>query len=258
MKVQVLVAAMNQKDHSLLEKMNIDSDVIVGNQCDFDSVERFEYKKHKATYLNFCERGVGLNRNNALMRASGKYCLFADDDMVYVDNYAEIVEKAFEQHPNADVIVFNIFENTPTRYIIKKEERVFLHNYLRYGTARIAIRLSSIRNNGIFFHLCFGGGTDHCHGEDNIFLSDCLKKKLKIIAIPQTIATLTEQRPSTWNSGYNEKYLMDQGMLYKTISRKFWILLCLQDAMRHSRKYYKIPWIKAFRLMCFGGDSREV
>ena len=39
MSVQVLVAAMHQKDHSLLEKMHLKSDVIVANQCDFNSVE---------------------------------------------------------------------------------------------------------------------------------------------------------------------------------------------------------------------------
>ena len=31
MKIQVLVAAMNQKDHSLLKSMNIQSDAIIGN-----------------------------------------------------------------------------------------------------------------------------------------------------------------------------------------------------------------------------------
>lgn len=43
MTVQVLVAAMNQTDHSLLKKMNIQSDVIVGNQCNHDSVEKFTW-----------------------------------------------------------------------------------------------------------------------------------------------------------------------------------------------------------------------
>ena len=50
MRVQVLVAAMNQYNHSLLEKMHIQSDVIVGNQCDFNGIEHFEYKGYSATY----------------------------------------------------------------------------------------------------------------------------------------------------------------------------------------------------------------
>ena len=46
MSVEVLVAAIHQKDHSLLEKMNIQSDVIVGNQCDRNEIESFEIKAH--------------------------------------------------------------------------------------------------------------------------------------------------------------------------------------------------------------------
>lgn len=248
MSVQVLVAAMHQKDHSLLEKMNIQSDVIVGNQCDYNSIEKFDYKGHSALFLNFNERGVGLNRNNALMRADGKYCLFADDDMVYVDGYESIIEEAFERHPDADVITFNLFEEIPIRYVIKKTEKVGFLNYLRYGTARIAIRLESIRDCGIFFNLCYGGGTKHCHGEDNLFLTDCLKKGLRIYAEPIFIAKLTEERDSTWNKGYNNKYLFDQGCLYRAISKRWWKILCMQDALRRSKLYGISPY-KAYRKM---------
>lgn len=248
MKVQVLVAAMNQTDHTLLEKMNINSDVIVGNQCDSNSVEKFKYKGYEAIYLNFNERGVGLNRNNALMRATGDVCLFADDDMVYVDNYVEKVQAAFERYADADVIIFNLIEKTPTRYIIKKPMKVNRLNYLRYGTARIAVKLESIKRNAIYFNQCFGGGTEYSHGEDNLFLTACLDKGLKIYAVPEYIAELTEERESTWNSGYDEKYLRDQGCLYKAISRRWWKLLCLQDAVRHS-KLYKKPWKKAYTIM---------
>ena len=59
MKLQVLVAAMNQVDHSLLDKMNIKSDVIVGNQCNYNSVEFFDYNGFNAKYYNFNEREIG-------------------------------------------------------------------------------------------------------------------------------------------------------------------------------------------------------
>lgn len=248
MTIQVLVAAMNQIDHSLPKKMNINSDAIVGNQCDHNSIEEYEWEGHTIKYLNFAERGVGLNRNNALMRATGDICLFADDDMVYVDEYVDIVCKAFEKYPDADVIAFNLREKEPTRYIIEHEGKVGYFNYLRYGAARVAVRLESIRKNGIAFNLCFGGGTEYSHGEDNIFLTDCLKKGLKIYAVPETIAVLTEERVSTWNKGYDEKYLQDQGILYRTISRRLWRLLCLQDALRR-RKSYPMGFIKAYKTM---------
>lgn len=259
MRIQVLVASMNQTNHSLVEKMNIRTDAIIGNQCNHNSVEKFEYNDNIIKYYNFAERGVGLNRNNTLMRADADICLFADDDMVYEDNYAYVVEKAFLDNPTADVIVFNLKEKEVTRRIITKKSKVGYLNYLRYGTARVAVRLSSVKKHGIYFNQCFGGGTEHCHGEDNLFLNACLKKGLKIIAVPNYIATLTEERVSSWNKGYDERYLHDQGVLYRTLSRRWWRLLCLQDAVRRCRSY-NMSWMKAYKLMLcnskIGGGGR--
>lgn len=248
MRVQVLVASMNQIDHSLLDRMNIQSDVIVGNQCDYNLIEKFEYKGNTVVYLNFAERGVGLNRNNALMRATGDICLFADDDMVYVDNYPAIIVNAFESNPEADVIVLNLIEKDSNRKQINKKSRVNIFNYLRYGTVRVAFKLNKVKEQGIYFNQCFGGGTEHCHGEDNLFLTDCLKKGLKIIALPIEVAELTDIRESTWNKGYDEKYLRDQGILYKTISRRWWKFLCFQDAVRR-HKSYGVSIIRAYNIM---------
>lgn len=249
MKIQVLIATMNQKDHSLISKMNIKTSAVIGNQCSINSIEDFVVGNQEIKYLNFSERGVGLNRNNALMRADADVCVFADDDMVFDDNYAETVEKVFRENPQADVIIFNIREKEPTRKIVTKKTRVGYFNYLRYGTARIAIRLMSVKKCGIYFNQCFGGGTEHCHGEDNLFLNSCLKNGLKIIAVPEYIATLAENRESSWNEGHNEKYLKDQGALYQTMSRRWWKVLCLQDALRRSKRHYNMPWIKAYKKM---------
>lgn len=181
--------------------------------------------------------GVGLNRNNALMRATGDVCLFADDDMVYKNNYVSLLEEAFLNNPKADVIIFNLIEKDSKRKQITKRIKVGWFNYLRYGTARVSFRLKSVKENGIYFNQCFGGGTEHSHGEDNLFLTACLSKGLKIIALPIEIAELTDERDSTWNNGYDEKYLKDQGFLYRTISRKWWKLLCFQDALRRHKSY---------------------
>lgn len=248
MRVQVLVAAMHQTDRSLPEKMNIRSDAIVANQCDRNEVEEYIYNGHRIRYLSFSERGVGLNRNNALMRADGDICLFADDDMRYCDDYVQTVTRAFQEIPDADVIVFNLIEKERTRKVIPKAGRVRFWNFLRYGTARVAVRNASVRKNGIYFNQCFGGGTEHSHGEDNLFLAACLEKGLKIYAYPAYIAELTEERVSSWNNGYDEKYLRDQGVLYRTMSRRFWKLWCLQDALRRHRRYGK-SWVEAYLQM---------
>ncbi|MBQ5320178.1 MAG: glycosyltransferase family 2 protein [Oscillospiraceae bacterium] len=258
MTIQVLVATMHQPkgDYSLLEKMNIQSDAIVCNQCDRNEFEEFTWNGHNIKWLSFAERGVGLNRNNALMRATADICLFADDDMVYEDNYAEIIRKRFDDNPTANVIAFNLKEKIPKRRIITQKTNVGYLNYLRYGTARIAVRLSSVKKHGIYFNQCFGGGTEHCHGEDNLFLNACLKKGLKLIALPDYVAELTDERASTWNNGYDNRYLHDQGVLYRTLSSKWWRLLCLQDAIRRC-KSYKMSWLKAYKIMITGGIRRK-
>lgn len=248
MKIQVLVAAMNQKDHSLLKSMNIQSDAIIGNQCDFNLIDNFDWNGYKITYLNFNERGVGLNRNNALMRAQADICLFADDDMIYEEGYPKLVLGAFQRHPDADVIIFNLKEKNPKRYIIKKDIRINYFNYLRYGAARIAVKLSSIHEKGIFFNLCFGGGAKYRHGEDNLFLNSCLEKHLKIYGVPEFIASLSEDRVSTWNQGHDDKYFRDQGILYKTISPRWWWLLCIRDAFKY-RKIENISIVDILKKM---------
>lgn len=255
MKVQVLVAAMHQSDHSLLEKMNIQSDAIVGNQCDRNSVEEFTWNGHNIRYLNFAERGLALNRNNALMRADGDICLLADDDMVYEDGYVKKVTEAFKAYPDADVLIFNIVEPVPNRCVIRKAGRVNYLNYLRYGSVRIAFKLQSVKENAIFFNQCFGAGTDRGFGEDNLFLTACLRNKLKIYAIPMHIAALTEERESTWFKGYDEKYLRNKGLLFKAVSRKWSRLLCLQDAIRHHKSYEGRSVFAAYKAMIRGGLS---
>lgn len=251
MKIQVLVAAMGQTDHSLLEKMNIQSDAIVANQCGKNSVEYFTWNGHDICYLNFHEKGVGLNRNNALMRADCDICVFADDDMTYLEGYPTLIEKAFKDHQDADIIIFNVAEKKTvgqSGFVIEKPMKVKWHNFLRYGMVRVAARYKSIKEQGIYFNQCFGGGCEYQCGEDCIFLSECLRKGLKIIALPITIAELTYERASTWNEGYTDKFFHDQGKLYHTISRRWWKMLCLQDAIRHEKDYKK-AWICTYKKM---------
>jgi len=248
MNVQVLIASMFQEDHSLLEKMNIQTSAIVGNQCDRNEVESFVYNECPIMYYSFSERGVGLNRNNILMRANADICLFADDDMRYYDGYEKKVVELFENNPQADVLLFNIDEIDSKRYRIKKKHKVTYWNFMRYGTVRIAVRLTKIREKGIFFNLCFGGGTEHSHGEDTLFLSECLRKGLKLYAVPESIAELLNDRESTWNNDFSQKYMEDKGILYQTMTMKWWKLLCLQDSIRHQKKYQQ-KWNKTYKQM---------
>ena len=239
-RVQILAATVGAKpDNTLPLKMNLRTDAIIGNQCETNDVSTVMLDGNEIRYYSFAERGVGLNRNNALMRATGEFCLIADDDMRYYDGYAQITENAFDRHPDADVIIFNVRESRGKHFIIKKPFRVRKHNYMRFATFRFAVRTDSVKKRGISFNLSFGGGARYQHGEDSLFLADCLNKGLKIIAVPDEIGELLYDRESSWFKGFDRKYFEDQGALYAAISRNFYKFLCLQDVIRHRKKYKK-------------------
>lgn len=235
--------------------MNICSDVIVGNQCDENKVEHFDWNGHSCCYLSFAERGVGLNRNNALMRADGDICLFADDDMRYCDDYVDVIQAAFTAHPDADAVVFNtrLVGSSIISRTNQKSKRVRWYNALSYGASRIAIKQNSIKRENITFHRCFGGGAIFSCGEDTLFITDMLKRGLKIYTWPVTIAEI-DQTTSTWFNGYNRKLLYDKGVLFRAVSKRWSVLLCLQALVRHSYMYKEagLTFMQAFRQMLQG------
>ncbi|MBS6722753.1 MAG: glycosyltransferase family 2 protein [Clostridiales bacterium] len=257
-KVQVLVATMNQRDHSLIEKMNLQTDALIGNQCNKCSDEKFNLNGKEYIYYNRNEKGVGLNRNTTLLRAGNGIVTFADDDMVFVDGYEAIIQKAFQELPTADVIIFNLKTKgfDVGRRQNKKTKRIRFYNALNYGAARISARAVALRRENITFHTCFGGGTNYSCGEDTLFIVDMLKAGLKIYAYPVCIAEV-DQTSSSWFQGYNEKYLHDKGALFRAISRKWAVLLYVQDLIRHPYllRETKLNYNKALRLMIKGGHN---
>lgn len=258
MGIQVLVATMHQCDHSLLKKMNIRSSAIVGNQCDYNSIEKFKYNGHEVTYLNFNERGVGLNRNNALMRATGEICLFADDDVVYEDDYVEKVEKAFLEQPKADVIIFNVKESRngePLKDYVTKNRFVGRKGVSSFATFTIGIRTKRIKEKNIVFHRMFGGGAEFSCGEDTIFLQDCINRGLKVYTCSACIGTVFHSE-SQWFEGYTEKYFVDKGVLYYYLYPRMAKALSLYHVIKHRNLYKDVGIKKAINYMWCGCNHR--
>lgn len=214
--VQVLVACMHQTDDSLYREMNLQTDAILANQCDEYSYKTYtEADGSKVELISTADRGVGKNRNKALMNASGKFLMCSDQDMVYVDGYAKIVEDAFASCPKADIIIFNLeYLNrfTPARKEAKKFKKVHLWNCMRYGTARVAMRKGAIDKACLSFSALYGGGAKYSSGEDSLFIRDAFRKGLKMYASPIVIAQV-KQAESSWFHGYTDKFFIDKGIL---------------------------------------------
>ena len=214
MRVQTLVAAVNQDVSSLAKKMGLESDSVIVNQCDENAYLEYEYKGSKIKCYSFQERGVGLNRNNALLRADGDICMFSDEDIVYDEGYVKKIEEAFQKYPEADILIFNMRVNAQrATYHIEKFGRVRWYNCGRYPTYSFAIKTEAARKSGVTFSLLFGGGAPYSNGEDSLYLMDCLRKGLKIYKVPVELG-MEVPRTSTWFHGYDEKFFFDRGFLY--------------------------------------------
>ncbi len=244
--LEVLVATMGQADLSLFDKMNLQSDAVIANQSGCTDYREEIIKDHTAKLITTDTRGVGINRNLALLYSQADILLFADDDMEYLPNYREIVISAFQNNPKADIIVFNLTRESG-KYYDQKKHRVSWRNYLRYGAVRIAVRRQALLSANLSFSLLFGGGAKYGSGEDSLFLTEALRKGLKIYACPNEICRLLFNRPSTWFEGVNEKYYFDKGALCAAIG-KIWgkvVLnyLSFQEAKKSKEKYSEIKKI---------------
>ena len=258
LKLEVLVSTMNNENpENLYRKMNLNTDTIIINQNKKLSYNKFKKKNNNIQVYSFDEFGVGLSRNNALMRSSSTICIMADDDMKYVEGYEKIIENAYKKNKDADMIVFNVIvhKNGHSKNTVKKNKRVKFYNSLSYGTVMYTFKNESIKKKGITFSLLFGGGAKYGSGEDSLFIWDVLKSNLKIVSCEETIAEVYND-DSSWFRGYNEKFFYDKGALFKALTSRYYIFMIIQFLIRHKKLYLNSMSIKnAYQLMIKGAKE---
>lgn len=214
MTFELLISSLNAEPEKLAERMRIDSDAVMVNQCSENKETEFMYNSNTVKVISRNERGVGLSRNTALRASRADIILFSDEDIVYEKDYKKKVLEAFEKHKDADVITFN-FKVDPKRRTYENTEihRIKWNNYGRYPAYAIAAKRESIMANNISYSTLFGGGAKYSNGEDSLFLHDCLKRGLTMYAETDFLGEET-YRESTWFKGYTDKFFFDRGVLY--------------------------------------------
>lgn len=243
MTYQLIVSTMEQKDDTLIEKMNIHSDAIIVNQTDRFGYHETALDQGTVKWYHFHERGIGLSRNSGMMRADADIIQFADDDMVFTETYAQDVVAEYEKHPEADIILFSnrCLNKDRMPYQVDTFGRVGRLEAVKFGGARITARREKLLYNNITFSLLFGGGAKYKAGEDVTFIQDCIKAGLKVYKSPVIVSTM-KQEGSSWFSGFHKKYYVDKGALlaanFPLISR-FGIYIQALKNSRHSDYSFK-------------------
>lgn len=236
MKVQVLISAVNKDPRKLVEEMRIQSDALVVNQCDCYAYEEWNRFGNRIRAFSMAERGVGLSRNSAMMRAEGDICLFSDQDIVFEPDYEKKILSEFEKNPDADMLIFNIEVGKERRtYENKERKKVHLYNCGRYGAVGFAVRREVLLASGVTFSLLFGGGAKYSNGEDSLFLKEFIQKGYHVYKTPVLIGRENETE-STWFTGYHDKFFFDRGVLYTFLYGKLALLMAMRFLLVHKEK----------------------
>ncbi|MBR5376701.1 MAG: glycosyltransferase family 2 protein [Lachnospiraceae bacterium] len=234
--VQVLLSVMDKQDSlHYVDMLNIRTDVLIINQCGTDN-EYEQGGRYGNIYVRESKkRGLSISRNEALDNARSDRVILCDNDVRYDDDAFVRINAAFERNPDAGILVF--FIERPERHVpvLKKEGPLDRLHSMKVFSPEIAIRRSL--TGDLKFDAEFGSGAKYSMGEENIFLFRAMERGIKVIYVPERIATLLPQE-SGWFTGYNEGFFFDRGAGYEAMDEKHWHFLALQFLLR-KRKLYR-------------------
>ena len=202
------MSCMHQRDDTLVRKSRITGDVLVVNQCGHNGLQEFETPQGRAKMIFTTDRGLTKSRNMAIDASRADVCLLCDDDEVFVPGYEKTILSAYEELPQADVIIFKMV-NWPAAFEDKAMELKFPKT-MKVCSWQISFRRQRLLEKGVRFDELLGAGSGNGAEEELKFLLDCQRAGLKIWYVPREIATVA-QAQSTWFEGFTEKFFEDRG-----------------------------------------------
>lgn len=254
MKVQVLVATMNQHNHDLIKKMNLKGDAIIINQTNVTKTEIIESSKSTIQFISTKDRGLSKSRNLALHHSNADICVIADDDLSYVEGYESIISSVYEECAECDIIAFDVPSDNESRPTNKlTTSKVKFLNSMKLASFQLTFKRESLIKHNITFNENFGAGSGifSC-GEENLLLVEALQKGLKIRYYNIPIATVSHDE-STWYNGFDEKLFRTKGAMFYKMSKLLYFPLILQFAARKYKLYNKdFTFFHSLKLMMKG------
>ena len=208
MKLEILLSCMHQSDDTLVRKSRITGDVLVINQCGHNGFDVYDTPEGQARMIFTTDRGLTRSRNMAVANSQADVCLLCDDDEVFVPEYEKKILSAYEELPQADVIIFKMVNRPPS--FEDKVVRLKFPMTMQVSSWQISIRRQSLLDAKIRFDELLGAGSGNGAEEELKFLVDCQRAGLQIFYVPTEIASVGQEE-STWFEGFTEKFFEDRG-----------------------------------------------
>lgn len=252
MKVEILISTMNKKCISELNlsQKNIFENCTIINQITDEKLKLIneEIKERNIKIISYREKGLSKSRNRALENSTGDIIILTDDDISFIEGSLEEIKKEFNRNKNFDILTFK-FQKEDFNKNKKYKSKEFIHNYntiRKVSSVEIAMKRDIIIEKQIKYDEKFGLGAKYNSGEENIFLKDCLDKKLKIKYIPFNIVKHPSESLST-PYYWSEEYIKGKGPLFYRLYGKLGYLLFILLILSKRRRIKNMSLFKSIK-----------
>ncbi len=244
---------MHEKDTSIVQRSMVQTDCVVVNQCETDSVEEFNFLNNsgrscRVLFINTTERGLSRSRNMAIRNAWADICLICDDDETFEPDYETKILSAFSEHPEMGIIAFKVV--CPNKKYSSEAHKISRFRAAEVSSWQIAFRREQLLKRDIWFDVKMGSGSGNGAGEENKLLYQMISSGMKAMYVPVLISEVA-QTQSLWFKGYTEKYFIDMAWSARRIygAPISFVYLCYWTLFRSGK--YDLTFSK-FRLFhCF-------
>lgn len=229
MNIKILMSTMNKKDieELKLNEKNISNCIII-NQTK-EQIKNIE--KGDVVFYSYNEKGLAKSRNRLLEKIESDVDIgiITDDDVTFVKEYKDIVQKAYDTIKNADIIIFkSLDENGKDRRKYPSHNKELTRKeILQVCSIEITFRVLKIKDK-VRFDERFGLGSRYKSGEENIFLLDCYNKGLKIYFYNEAINIHPKESTGVI---WMEEDIYEKGALFRRLYPKMCFFMVLPIAI---------------------------
>lgn len=252
MTFELLISTMHKscfEIKQMLIDMNVRCNCLVINQCDMEDYYEEVLDDNNCLRIFFTkERGLSKSRNMALRNANADIVSIADDDLVYYDNFDKEILNFYLENVSADVVLFNMDDYRKS--FSSMSHSVKFIELSSFISMQCSFKIDKIRDKKIEFNELFGSGSSFFNsGEENIFLANCKKNKLKIFYCCKKILKRDESE-STWFTTFNdEKFIMTRGATYYSMSRFLYYPYIFRFAIKYRKKLKPYNIFQSIKIM---------
>lgn len=229
--LEIIISTMNQTSLDFLipmfpQRHFSEFSILVVNQSTESSQLTSQFEAVKV--VNSYEEGLSKSRNLGLKYASKPLVILTDDDVVFVEDFANKIIHSFNNNLENDVLTFQIqsnekrfFKNYPNSFI----KNLNLVDLLNTMSIELVFQKRVLIENNLSFDENFGLGSTFGLGEENTLLVDLKKAKATIGYIPEVICYHEELNSS--NSMDKELLYYNSGaFFYRNFGAKFrfWVV----------------------------------